>query len=412
MKAVQLNEGVGIALSNLRVNKLRTFLTLLGNIVGVMSVIAVVSLLDGIDHYARQKVLEEGSGVFSIERVNGLQFITDVDAFLDSLYNPKLTLKDVDYLREHVPSAAAVGAKQSTRTLVQWREERLEDIEVEGRTEVYPAIEDISLKEGRHLARLDVERSRPVCVLGYEIAQKLFGKDRDPVGRKIKIADRRYTVIGVLAKRGTVLGSSRDRFIIIPVTTWQKVFSAHQSVEIRIKAKDVNDVALAIDEASVALRIRHRLHPAQDNDFAVVTSEILLELWQKIQGYIRNVLVATVSISLIVGGIVLMNVMLVSVTDRTREIGVRKALGATRTNILWQFLVEAVTLSVVGGILGTLIGFILALLVSVLTPIPASIQMQAVGLGIGVTLVLGILFGTIPAHKASQLDPVEALRHE
>ncbi len=412
MKAVQLSEGVGIALSNLRANKLRTFLTLLGNIVGVMSVITVVSLLDGIDLYARQKVLEEGSGVFSIERVNGLQFITDVDAFMDSLYNPKLTLADVDYLREHAPSALAVGAKQSITTLVRWHDERLEDIEVDGRTEVYPAIEDVPLASGRHLAQLDVERSKAVCVLGFEIAQKLFGENRDPVGQRIKIGDRRYTVIGTLAKRGTVLGSSRDRFVIIPLSTWQKQFAAHESVEIRIKAKDVNEVDRVIDEASMALRIRHRLHPGDENDFAIVTSEILLELWKKIQGYIRNVLVATVSISLIVGGIVLMNVMLVSVTDRTREIGVRKALGATRNNILWQFLVEAVTLSVVGGIMGTLLGFILALVVSALSPIPASIQLQAVALGIGTTLALGILFGTIPAHKASQLDPVEALRHE
>ena len=412
MRTVQLGEGVRIALFSLRSNKLRTFLTLLGNIVGVMSVIAVVSLLDGIDLYARQKVLEEGSGVFSVQRVNPLQFVTDVDAFLKSFHNPHLTLDDVSCLRDHVPSAEAVGARLSTSAEVTHGEEKLEGIQVQGRTPEYPVIEDLVLQSGRHLARLDVQRSRSMCILGHDVAPKLFGKDIDPLGKNIRLAGHRFRVIGVAGKRGAVLGNSRDRFVIIPITTYGKIFGAHESLEIRIKARDVHLVSRAIDEATMSLRIRHRLRPAQDDDFAVITSEILLNLWKKIEGYIRYVLLAAVSISLVVGGIVLMNVMLMAVTDRTREIGVRKALGATRKTIVWQFLVEAVTLSVVGGLLGTLIGFSVALLVSVLTPLPASIQFSAVALGLGVTLVLGIVFGTVPAYKAGSLDPVEALHHE
>jgi len=412
MQAVQVGEGVRIALSSLRANKLRTFLTLLGNIVGVMSVIAVVSLLDGIDLYAREKVLEEGSGVFSIQRINPLQFVTDVDAFLKSFHNPRLTLDDVSWLRDHVPSAEAVGARLSASAEVGYKDEKLDGIEVMGRTWEYPVIEDLSLEGGRNLARLDVQRSRSSCILGHDVAHKLFGEDIDPLGKKIRLAGRRFRVIGVAAPRGAVLGNSRDRFVLIPITTYGKIFGAHESLEIRIKARDVNLVQRAIDEATMALRIRHRLRPSQDDDFAVITSEILLNLWKKIEGYIRYVLLAAVSISLLVGGIVLMNVMLVAVTDRTREIGVRKALGATRHAILWQFMVEAVTLSVIGGLLGTLIGFSIAMLVSVLTPIPSSIQIPAVILGLGVTFVLGVVFGTVPAYKAGSLDPVEALRHE
>ena len=412
MQAVQVGEGVRIALSSLRANKLRTFLTLLGNIVGVMSVIAVVSLLDGIDLYAREKVLEEGSGVFSIQRINPLQFVTDVDAFLKSFHNPRLTLDDVSWLRDHVPSAEAVGARLATSAEVGYKDEKLDGIEVMGRTWEYPVIEDLSLEGGRNLARLDVQRSRSSCILGHDVARKLFGEDIDPLGKMIRLAGRRFRVIGVAAPRGAVLGNSRDRFVLIPITTYGKIFGAHESLEIRIKARDVNLVQRAIDEATMALRIRHRLRPSQDDDFAVITSEILLNLWKKIEGYIRYVLLAAVSISLLVGGIVLMNVMLVAVTDRTREIGVRKALGATRHAILWQFMVEAVTLSVIGGLLGTLIGFSIAMLVSVLTPIPSSIQIPAVILGLGVTFVLGVVFGTVPAYKAGSLDPVEALRHE
>ena len=388
------------------------FLTLLGNIVGVMSVIAVVSLLDGIDLYAREKVLEEGSGVFSIQRINGLQFVTDVDAFLDSLYNPRLENHDVEYLRARVPSAAAVGARLSRGSSVAFADERLDGISIHGRTELYPAIDDMPLAAGRHLARLDLQRSRASCVLGWDVADKLFGEEVDPIGQRVKIAGRHFRVVGVVDERGAVLGSSRDRFVVIPLSTWQKLFDPRESLEIRIKADDVALVDRAIDEATVAMRIRHHLRPGDKDDFAIITSEALLGLWNKIEGYIRTVLVAAVSISLLVGGIVLMNVMLVAVTDRTREIGLRKALGATRFNVLWQFMVEAITLSLIGGLMGTLIGFSIALLVSLATPLPASVQFGAVALGIGVTFVVGVVFGTLPAYKASRLDPVEALRRE
>jgi len=412
MNPDQLGEGVRIAFGSLRANKLRTFLTLLGNIVGTMSVIAVVSLLDGIDIYFRETVLEEGSGVFSIQRINPLQFVTDVDAFVDSFYNPRLTLQDVHYLQDRVPSARAVGAKLDTAGRVSHRDEWVDGIAITGRSEEYPLIDDLPLAAGRHLAPLDVQRSRASCVIGHEVATSLFGDAVDPVGQRVKVGSRHFQVVGVVEERGAVMGSSRDRFVIVPVTTWLKLFNPRESVQIQVKAADVALIDDAIDEATVALRIRHRLRPSESDDFAVVTSEVLLSLWSKIDKYMRYVLIAAVSISMVVGGIVLMNVMLVAVTDRTREIGVRKAVGARRVNILWQFMIEAVTLSVIGGLMGIVIGFLIALLVSQVTPLPYSIQPAAIFLGLSVTFILGLVFGTFPANKASKLHPVEALRRE
>jgi putative ABC transport system permease protein len=412
MFAGQFVEGVRIAVDSLRANKLRTFLTLLGNIVGTMSVIAVVSVLDGIDLYARQKVLQEGSGAFTIQRVDFLQFVTDVDAFIDSFYNPRLTLKDVDYLRDKVPSAMAVGARVDTQGRVSYRDKGTDNINIQGRSAEYAVIDDLPLAEGRHLIDLDVQRSRLAVVLGHDVAKALFGDDIDPIGQEVKVGDRHFRVVGVVARQGTVLGSSRDRFVVIPITTWQKVFSPRESVTIQVKASDVNNVPNAIDEATVAMRIHHRLRPSQKNDFAVVTSEVLLSLWSKINAYLRYVLVAAVAISLVVGGIVLMNVMLVAVTDRTREVGIRKAIGASRGDVMWQFLFEAVTLSVTGGLIGIVIGFLIAVLVGAFTPLPYSIQPLAIIIGVATTVILGVIFGTYPANKAAQLDPVEALRHE
>jgi putative ABC transport system permease protein len=405
-------EGVRIALDSLRANKLRTFLTLLGNIVGTMSVIAVVSLLDGIDIYAREKVLEEGSGVFTVQRVNFLQFVTDVDAFIESFYNPRLTLADVDYLRDRIPSSQAVGARVDTNGKIQYRDKWVDNVDIQGRSAEYSVIDDLEVTAGRHLAQLDEMRSRLAVIIGYDVSAALFGKDIDPIGKQIKVADRHFYVTGVIERQGTVLGNSRDRFVVIPVTTWLKLFHPRESITIQVKAKDITLMQDAMDETTVALRIRHHRRPSERNDFNIVTSEILLSLWEKIDRYLRYVLIAAVSISLVVGGIVLMNVMLVAVTDRTREIGIRKAIGATRANVLWQFMFEAVTLSLTGGLMGILVGFSIAVLVGALTPLPYSIQPMAIILGVTFTIVIGVIFGTYPANKASRLDPVEALRHE
>jgi len=409
---MNLFEGVRIALSSLRGHKLRTFLTLLGNIVGTMSVIAVVSLIYGADRYVSQVVLDEGTDVFTITRINDLQFLTDFDAFLESLNNPDLTMDDREWLAERMEEASSVGVYVSRRTTLHAGGHKFRGTRVRGVTEDYSLIEDLPLILGRHLTRQDVVNARQVVVLGFEVARDLFPRRADPVGREVKIRGRHFKVIGVVEDRGTVMGNNRNQFAVTPITAWQKVFGSGDSLDLRIAASDLARLAEAQDEAAFLLRIRHRLRPLERNDFSITSSDQLLSIWGGISTAIYGALVPLVGISLVVGGIVLMNIMLVSVTERTREVGVRKALGARRMAIMWQFLVEAITLSLVGGILGILIGLALAWGISLASPLPFAVAGWSLALGLGVTFVIGGVFGTYPAWKAAGFDPVEALRHE
>jgi putative ABC transport system permease protein len=410
--SMNLLAGARLALENLRSHKLRTFLTLLGNSVGVMSVIAVVSLINGVDIYTRQVVLEEGTDVFTITRINPIEFLTDTEAFIQSLSNPDLTLADRDFLLERLELARVVGAAQATVANLKAGSRAFRGAVVRGKTEDYALLEDIPLVDGRHLTRQDLLGSRQVAVIGWEIARDLFPRLPDPTGCELKIGDRHFTVVGVAADRGTVMGNNRNQFLIIPLTAYQKLFGADESVDIKIAAADLQQIEDAKDEARTWLRVRHRLRPASRDDFSIQTSEQLLGIWRSISGRIYAALVPLVGISLVVGGIVLMNIMLVSVTERTREIGIRKAIGANRLAILWQFLIESITLSLVGGTVGILSGFLLAFAISQISPLPFAMAVWSVLLGLAVTFVIGLVFGTYPAWKAAGLDPVEALRHE
>ncbi|MBN1165369.1 MAG: ABC transporter permease [Candidatus Krumholzibacteriota bacterium] len=405
-------EGIRIALGALRENKLRTFLTLLGNIVGTMSVIAVVSLIGGIDNYVKEKVAGEGSNVFTVERVNFFEAITDLDAFLDALARNKvIRLQDVEYLRDKIPSASYVGAAASTRDVIIYRDSSAEGISIRGRSEEYPMIDKADLFMGRHISRLEVQRSAAVAVIGWDVYQHLF-QGRNPLSKKIKVGRRHFTVIGVVEDQGTLFGESRNRFLYIPINTFLKIYGSRTSLEVKVKAADITLLKQAVDEATMAMRIRHRLRPMEKNDFSIITSQNLISLWEKISTSIFNALIFIVSIALVVGGVVLMNVMLVSVTERTREVGLRKALGARKSNIIWQFIVEAVTLSLIGGIIGILIGFTIAAVISLVSPLPYIIAPWSIAAGLIVTFLIGLIFGTYPASKAANLDPVVALHHE
>ena len=406
-----LIEGVRIALKALLENKLRTFLTLLGNIVGTMSVIAVVSLIGGIDEYIREEVANEGSNVFTVERINFLEAITDLDKFLDAIArNKRIRLEDVDYLRANVPSASSVGAAVDKRASLSYRDEWVDRVEVRGRSGEYPVLENTDLFAGRHLSRLEITRSSKVAVIGWDVYKNLFA-DRNPIGKVLKIEREHFEVIGVIEDQGTIFGESKNRFVYIPVTRFLKMYGSRASIAVKIKAADVTLLNSAVEEAEIAMRIRHKLHPTEKSDFSVTTSKQLVSLWENISSSIFKALIFLVSIALVVGGVVLMNVMLVSVTERTREIGIRKALGAKRINIIWQFIVESITLSLLGGVIGIAAGFTIAAIISIISPLPYVIAPWSIVAGLTVTFFIGIIFGTYPANKASRLDPVIALYH-
>ena len=409
---MNLLEGVSIAIESLRGHKLRTFLTLLGNIVGTMSVIAVVSLIYGADRYVSQVVLDEGTSVFTLTRVDGIQFLTDFDAFLESLNNPNLTLADRDWLSSRMTAAGAVGAYAETNGDLRAEGNLFRNARIRGMTEEYSLLEDMPLVLGRHLTRTDVVTARQVAVLGFDAARDLFPRHADPLGRQVKIGGRHFTVIGVVDDRGTVMGNNRNQFAVVPITAWFKLFGAARSIDLKIQAASLEGMQETKDEVTFLMRQRHRLRPIERNDFAISSSDQMLAIWGGISKAIYGALVPLVGISLVVGGIVLMNIMLVSVTERTREVGVRKALGARRVAIMWQFLVEAVTLSLIGGIAGIIIGLLLAWVISLASPLPFALAGWSILLGLGTTFVIGAGFGTYPAWKAAGLDPVEALRHE
>jgi putative ABC transport system permease protein len=359
-----------------------------------------------------EAITDEGTDVFTITRVNGLQFLTDFDAFLESLTNPDLTVDDRDYLQKEMEEARLVSAEVSRAGDLTARGNRYRSVNIRGVTEDYALLNELPLLLGRHLTRQDLLTRHQVVVLGYEVAEELFPRRADPVGQEVKLGGRHFKVIGVVEDRGTVMGNNRNQFAVVPITTFQKVFGSGQSIEIKVAAQDLGRMTEAQDEATFLMRLRHRRRPLERDDFAITTADQLLSIWGGISKAIYGALVPLVGISLVVGGIVLMNIMLVAVTERTREIGVRKALGAPRKAILWQFMVEAITLSMIGGVLGILIGMFIAFIIAALSPLTFAIAGWSVWLGLVVTFVIGGVFGTYPAWKAAGFDPVEALRHE
>jgi putative ABC transport system permease protein len=405
---VNLRESMGIALGALRANKLRSFLTLLGTIIGVGSVIFVLSVVEGLNRYVSEKILNAGANVFWIDKYG---LITSEEAYEAAQKRPDITLDDADALRLTVRHARMVVAMADGSAPVRRREKVVRGVGVRGRGAGYEVVEDLAIDKGRHLVELDDRGRQMVCVLGPEVADELF-PGVDPVGRDVRVGDWTFQIVGVTQAKGKLLGQSQDRFVTIPIHTFQKYWQARGSFYISIKSLDPANLPVAEQEARNVIRARHHLPPARPDDFGLSTADTYLELYRSITGGVFALTIGVAIISLLVGGIVIMNIMLVSVTERTREIGVRKALGARGRDILTQFLAEASTLSLVGGLVGIGAGVVFALLVGLVSPLPSAVSVPSLFLGLGMSCLVGIFFGSYPAWRASRLDPIEALRYE
>lgn len=405
-------ESIRIALTALWANKLRSALTILCVIISIMAIIAVVSILDGMDSYVKEEIASQGSNVFTVRRVNQWEILTDFDKFLESLKHPRLTLEDYEALSEEVTLGEFFDAALNRNATVRRGQKFVEEVEIRGRTEEYSGIGEFALAQGRHLTRIDVLGRRNVCVLGWDVADALF-PEISPISQTVKIASRHYTVVGVCEQKPSVLGSNQNVFAFIPITTFMKDLGGRdESISIPIRAVSMESFEAAQEQARVVMRIRHKLRPDEEDDFYITTAETLVSFWESVSRALFGSLLGVVSITLVVGGIIIMNVMLVAVTERTREIGIRKALGAKRHHVLLQFMIESVVLTVIGAVMGIILGFTAANLVAVFTPLPYRIATWSVAAGLIISFLVGLFFGVYPAQKAARLDPVEALRYE
>jgi putative ABC transport system permease protein len=406
---MQFLESVALALEAIWANKLRSLLTVLGNIVAVMSIVTVVSLIQGMNGYVTNAIVSDlGADSFNVERTGIIRSDEEADRVRN---NPLITLDDAEAIRRFSPVVEAVMAQATRTTEVSYHDTALDSVRVQGVTREYSQFSMFDAERGRLLSPIEIERSRPVVLLGWGTADRLFG-EADPIDKTVKIAGVHFRVVGISEQKGSTFGQSQDEFAIIPLGAFQKLFGARQSLGLMVKPIDPSVIDPAIDDATVALRIQRRLKPGEENNFGIFSSDTILGIYRQATAGIYAVLVGVVALSLVVGGIVIMNIMMMVVTERTREIGLRKALGARREHIIWQILTESITLSTFGGIVGTALGFLLALSIARLTPVPAAIQLWSVGLGVSITALVGLFFGLYPALRAAALDPIEALRRE
>ena len=408
---MNIAEAIRIALQSLWVNKLRSVLTLLGVVIGVAAVIAVVTFVSGINDYVAQKIFNLGADVFIVSKMSAVE--TNVEHFLAAEKRKNLVLEDYQAVLDSCRHCEVVGAEQQGTGKVKRAEQSIEDTTVQGITPSMATILDTDLTVGRMLNQTDLDNRSPVAVVGTDIVEHLMG-GADPLGKEIRIDGWTYQVIGVGKKKGKTLGQSADNYALIPITDFLKQYGSHNgSISIWGKAL-ATGVPLdeAMDEARVALRSRRHDRPGGDDSFEIETNASLLSIWSGLSNTFFMATIGIAAVSLVVGGIVIMNIMLVAVTERTREIGIRKALGARRDDVLLQFLIEAVTLAVIGGALGVLSGAGLATLVSLAIGMPSSIKLWAVAAGLLVAASVGVFFGVYPARKAAMLDPIVALRFE
>jgi putative ABC transport system permease protein len=404
-----LRETIWIALDTLRAHKLRTFLTLLGVILAVTTLVAVISVLNGLNVYVADKVANLGANAFVIDRIG---IVTNQQEWFKARKRPTLGMDDLADLRNGMKLADTIAGQMRTFADVRYGNDLSEDVMIIGATPTFASIRDIDVSNGRLLTDIDEDHRAGVCVIGADVANKLF-PGTDPVGKEIRAGQGQYAIVGVATPKGNVLGQPQDNFVMIPLGTYRKeLLTAQDSITFFVQARSPEFMDAAEDEARMILRSRHHLAYKTEDNFAIIAPTSIMGLWNRITGNAFGIAIWITSLFLVVGGVVIMNIMLASVTERTREIGLRKSLGARRRHIILQFLVESSVLAGLGGFVGVVAAVVISQLVRAIFSVPTSTPFFSILIALFLSTAVGLFFGIYPAMRAARLDPIEALRAE
>jgi putative ABC transport system permease protein len=406
---VAFRETLWLALDALRAHKLRSFLTLLGVILAVLTLVLVMSVVEGLNRYVAERIANLGSNVFI---VNQMGIITSFEEFLKARKRPPIRMDDFEHLRDHLALANQVGAADDARTEVRYGNDIVENVLLLGVTANYAEMRSIVPVSGRYITPTDDHHRSPVCFIGADIASRFF-PSTDPIGKSLRTGHQTCDIVGVAKAQGSVFGRSQDNFVHIPMGTYIKSWCRSDcSIMVMVQARSTELMEASQDEVKVMMRAKRHLRYKDDDNFGMIAPSTITNLWKQITGNIFAIAVGLTSIFMVVGGIVIMNIMLASVVERTREIGIRKSLGARRRHIVLQFLVESAVLAAAGGALGVIAATALGALVAVATAMPIVTPLHAVVLALVLSTAVGLFFGIFPAVRASRLDPIEALRFE
>jgi putative ABC transport system permease protein len=410
-QTASFREAAAVAMDSLRSSKLRSFLTLLGIILATTTLIGVMAMIHGMDVYIANTVSNMGSDGFRIVKIAFLGNF-DPKKFLQmQKRNPELSPDEFQYLKDHSTLLSDFGMSAGRNVTVSLGSQTLTDVSLNGGTDNWAALGNTQIATGRYFTEIEDRHRSMVAVIGADIKTNLFG-DGDPLGREIKVEGRPFTVVGVADAKGSVFGQSQDAFIDIPIHSYFQIYGSRTGIRYAARAADQKILEQAKDEMRMLIRARRHERPGQDDTFAILSSDSLVSAWDQLTNAIAGTAVAIVSIFMVVGGVVIMNIMLAVVSERTHEIGIRKSVGARRQDILNQFLVESSMLAGMGGLIGVVLAWLVSTAVRNFTSVPMAVPVSAVAIGVGLSTAVGLFFGIYPAQQASKLDPIEALRVE